>query len=268
MRAVLFLCLAANALAADGVDVKITPAIEEYCHIVRFPQAWAIQPYIQHHDVLHTVTPLEYTYSSEYEFRTPGELGTRFLVRGLVELGKKYYTKNAYELDLSDPKSVPRPATEAEWDAGTVIPDSRHSDRKTFAYLNRVFLTNSQPLPFHGFQFAKSGDIWPGERARLSPDQSWIVLLSSSGSVHETPDSQIALGFGRDRGKLFMDVYNADTGKKLITIVATYLGINPQALNQALWVTERYFILPLGEQRQRCMVCDFGRADRERGLKP
>ncbi len=97
---------------------------------------------------------------------------------------------------------------------------------------------------------------------------SWIVLLSSSGSVHVTPESQIALGFGRDRGKLFMDVYNVDTGKKQITIVGAYLGINPQALNQARWVTERYFILPLGEQRQRCLVCDFGRADRERGLKP
>jgi hypothetical protein len=257
------------SIFGPSVDVKITPAIKEYCHIVRFPQGWAMMPFIENGDVLGTVTPLQYVYESAYEFRVPGVLRTRFLVRGVDKsYGKNHYhyTNNVYDVDLSDPKSVPRPATEKEWEDGTMIPDSRESNGKTFA--NQRFLTNAQPLPFRGFLFAKSGDIWSGDWARLSPDHSWIVLLSSSGSVHSSHESQIELGFGRDKGKLFMDVYNVDTGKKLVTIVGTYLNINPAALDQALWVTERYFMLPLGEHRERCLVCDFGRAGRNGGFKP
>jgi hypothetical protein len=73
---------------------------------------------------------------------------------------------------------------------------------------------------------------------------------------------------GSDKGKLFMDVYDVDGGRKLVTIVGTYLNINPQALEQALWVTERYFILPLGEHRERCLVCEFGRVGHYGNLKP
>jgi hypothetical protein len=37
----LFVALAAaQLLIADQVDVKITPAMREYCHVVRFSQGW------------------------------------------------------------------------------------------------------------------------------------------------------------------------------------------------------------------------------------
>jgi hypothetical protein len=92
------------------------------------------------------------------------------------------------------------------------------------------------------------------------------VLLSSSGKIARRDDF---IGFeGRNNGKLFMDVYNVDAGTKLFTIVGTYVDIDPSALDKALWVTERYLVLPLGAQRERCLVCDFDRADRKRGLKP
>ena len=51
MRAIfllsMFPAVAASCWAAEGVDVKITPAIQEYCHIVRFPQGWSITPYVR-----------------------------------------------------------------------------------------------------------------------------------------------------------------------------------------------------------------------------
>jgi hypothetical protein len=192
-------------------------------------------------------------------------LETRFLVRGVDKSRNKghyNYTKNAYELDLSDPKSIPRPASEDEWESGTVVPDNRSADfSRNFAQIT-FRLTAGAPLPFRGFQFGKTGKIWEGEVARLSPDQSWIVLLSSSGKIAKRDDF---IGFkGRDKGDLFLDISNVDTGKKLFTIVGTDVDINPSALDKALWVTERYFILPLGEQRERCLVCDFGRTDRAR----
>jgi hypothetical protein len=61
-------------------------------------------------------------------------------------------------------------------------------------------------------------------------------------------------------GKLFWDVFNADTGIRLLTIVGTYLDTDPgDALYMTAWVTERYFIVALGRHRERCLVCVFGR---------
>ena len=144
-----------------------------------------------------------------------------------------------------------------------IVPDNRLTDGRNFTQIISR-LTNGASLHFRGFQFDKPEKFWEGEFAR-PPDQSWIVLLSSSG---RWPSGTTSSGSRGGTNKLFTDVYNTDTGKKLLTIVGTYLNIDPRALNQALWVTERYFILPLGEQRERCLVCDFGRADRERGLRP
>jgi hypothetical protein len=245
---------------APPVDVQISSAIREYCHLIRFPQGWNIMPSNERG------SPLEYVYDSDYEFRVPGVLGTAFLVRGVVKLtGDRYYTRNKYKIDLSDPKAIPFPATEQEWQNGTIVSDTRLDDySRNFAPIR---LTNDLQLPFGGFHFTKSGDRWIGQLARLSPDQAWIVLLSCSGKIAKR-DGFLLFG-GRDKGKLFFDVFNADTGKNLITIVATYLDIEPgHAINQATWVTERYFIIPLGERRERCLVCDFARAGRNGGLKP
>lgn len=250
--------LTSMLLGSGPVDVTVTPAIREYCHIVRFPQGWSIMPTDGRGN------PLDYAYDSKYEFRVPGVLGTRFLVRGFTQLGHDYYTKNLYEIDLSDRAGIARRATDEEWQSGMKVPDSRFTDWKTFA---SVHLTNAQPFSFNGFQFLKTGDIWPGEYARLSPDRAWLVLLSSSGKVAKRDEFMI-FG-GRDKGKLFYDVFNADTGRKVITIVGTYQDIEPgSAINESRWVTERYFIVPLGEQRERCLVCDFGRVLQDVSSKP
>lgn len=266
MRAIFLLSIfpvgAVSCWAVEGVDVKITPAIQEYCHVVRFRQGWSIIPFIRNHDVLNTVTPIEYTYWSDYEFRVPGVLGTRFLVRGVDKsTGRTVYTNNLYEIDLTDPTAIPRPAGEDLWQSSALVPDDRSADFSRNVAPLLPHLRSNTPLGFRGFTFYKTGEIWEAEVARLSPDQSWIVLLSSSGKIAKRDDF---IGFeGRDKGDLFLDVYNVDTGKKIFTIVGTYVDINPSALDKALWVTERYLILPLGAKRERCFVCDFGRTGHE-----
>ena len=247
------LCLVVASPASGPVDVILTPEIQKYCHVVRFPQGWNTEKY---DPKIHQ--PLSYSYDSPYEFRVSGELETTFLVGGIV-LPSKKYTINKYRVDLSDPAGIAQPADEKEWQSGAIIPDTRLVDySRNFAPLR--FL-NSEPLVFNSRQFAKTGDIWAGQCARLSPDRSWIVLLSSSGTIAKR-DEFLIFG-GRDKGKLFLDFYNVETGKRLITIVGSYLDINPQALNQGLWVTERYFILPLGAHRERSLVCDVGRVVRK-----
>ena len=62
------------------------------------------------------------------------------------------------------------------------------------------------------------------------------------------------------KGKVFFDIFNADTGKKLLTIQGRYESSDTHGvLSKTAWVTERYFIVPMGEHLERCLVCEFGR---------
>jgi hypothetical protein len=234
--------------ASGPVEVTLTPAIREYCHIVRFPQGWKTHA---HDPTIHQ--PLFYGYDGLYEFRVPGELETTFLVGGIV-LPSKKYTINKYRVDLSDPTGIAQPASEKEWQSAAIITDTRIVDySRNFARLRFV---NNEPLVFNSRQFPKTGDTWAGQCARLSPDQALIVLMSSSGTIAKR-DEFLIFG-GRDKGKLFFDVFDADSGRSIMTIVGTYSDINPgYAVDHSIWVTERYFIVPLGEHRERCLVCDL-----------
>jgi hypothetical protein len=57
---------------------------------------------------------------------------------------------------------------------------------------------------------------------------------------------------------LFFDVYNTDTGKKVVTIAAGFAGIYPEEIfSKTEFLTERYFLIPLDERRERRLVCEF-----------
>jgi hypothetical protein len=70
---------------------------------------------------------------------------------------------------------------------------------------------------------------------------------------------------------VFFDFFNADTGQKLFTIEGVFSSVNggdpdTAVLTKTGWVTERYFIVPLGKAIDHCLVCDFGK-DRDKGAK-
>jgi hypothetical protein len=150
------------------------------------------------------------------------------------------------------------PASEDAWEQATPVPLTQ---KPAVVFDPKP----NQPLEFNGFKFAKIGEVW--NESRLSPDRTWIVIQSWSGRADysEGPLSTACLPFGC-RGKLFFEVFNADTGRRISTIVGTYSGPNPGGLiRQTAWVAERYFLIPLGEHRKRCLVCEFGRG---KGTKP
>jgi hypothetical protein len=253
-RTILRLALALIATvvwAEDRVELNVTAAMREYCHIVRFPQGWTLPPA----DLLN-----RYNYNGEYEFRVQGESSSRFLIGGFV--GNTYarsFTTNRYDVNLSDPKAPVLPASDAAWEASTPVSIVRDV---TFPPAVRA----SQMSKLDGFQHLKSGEILAG--GSLSPDRTWLVLSSWSGRADssESPVSFACFPFGC-RGKMFFDVFNMDTAKKLLTIVGSYLSPSPDSLlpTGPGWVTERYFVIPLGEHREQCLVCEFGRG---RGTKP
>jgi hypothetical protein len=247
--------------ARDPVDVNLNKAAREYCHVLRFPLGWKMPQWVVDKDGKgHSVPNFGLAY--DYEFRVPGLLGTRFLVRGF-EKGWKDYTSNLYEADLSDQKGVAQAAGEQAWDAGAVI--RLAGDEFSSAHDSGVRTPESKYVEYKGLQFLKSGSGWDGHEARLSPDLSLMIVQSWSGRLAADGGSDVPGGFIpsfkfplTSHGKLFFDVYDADSAKKMITMIANFHGILPQeVLGKTGWVTERYFIVPLDQQRNRCLVCEF-----------
>src|ERR1700730_19044675 len=95
----------------DVVEVRFDPALQEFCHVLRFPVGWQMPKFVVLDSGKQHLVP-KYSLYDDYEFRAPGLLGTRFLVRGVDQQVKRTYTINVYEADLSDPKSVAQPASE------------------------------------------------------------------------------------------------------------------------------------------------------------
>ena len=239
------LLITAVPVTADHLDVKVAPDMREYCHIVKLPRGWKVPP----------GPGLDYLgYADQYEFRVSGLAGGRFLVAGVDSVYKRY-TINKYEVDLSDAKAPVVSATDQAWESA-----SRASTAQKSAAV-RGWERRDQPMEYRGVRFAKSGEFWSYEGGRLSPDQAWLVLQSWTGSASSGGET----GWGgcfpfACRGKIFFDIFSVDTSKKLLTIEGTYSGNDPEGtlLGGTEWLTERYFIVPMGEHRERSLVCEFG----------
>jgi hypothetical protein len=246
-------CLAQTGLARDTVEVQWNSTVRECCHLLRFPQGWQMPKFVPKGDGTWEVYGSITLEEADYEFRIPGELSTRFLVRAF-DTYLRHYTKNFYEVDLADPHAIPYPASEDAWNSATIVP-LRY---KGPAAAQEKFVQS------RGFRFPPSGDHSHGYT--LSPDravliiQSWTGTLGPSGGSDVPGDFSISLKFGDAHGKLFFDAYNADTGKKLVTIVTKFINILPEEVfDKTGWVTERYFFVPLDERRDKSLICDFGR---------
>ena len=251
---VIALLMAPSLNARSPVDVKLAPEASKYCHVVNFTMDWGpIKPLDER-----SFPPI-FEYESDYEFRVAGLLETTFMVRGFDQVSQ-HYTAKAFEVDLSDPKAIARPIRDEKWQAGTVLPFTQTRTRTSGPDLPR-----GDTVMFNGYEFRKSGIQWSisPDEALLSPDRSWIVLRSWSGTLSHSDDIPGGLEFGESRGQLFFDIFNTDTGRKVVTIVGSYVDIHPsEAIGKAGWLTERYFMVPLGEHRERCLVCEFGQGPR------
>lgn len=220
---ILAVALSSNLTGAgtgDIIEVTMPPELQKFCHIVRFPQGWKIKPI---DDVGQRLTiGLS---ASDYEFRVEGLLSTSFLVGAFrPEIEHRYDATNHYRVNLSDAMAPVIPASGKDWDAATVLPLVRK-------YQEFGTLANDQPVVFNGFPLAKSGAWWstPGSISRLSPDSAWMVLQS----VTDAGTSKLTQ---RSLYKVFLDVFNADTGGKTIGIEGSYSdsGDSPVEVSEKL----------------------------------
>jgi hypothetical protein len=266
------LLLLSTGVARDVVDVKFNPQVHEYCHILNFSSGWQMPKFFIKKNG-QQYFPSKFSLYDDFEFRVRGLLGTVFLVRGVENVVNDYYTANMYEADFSDPRGIATPVSEETWNSATVVPAlGRYSVPKDvkFHEAKIQWIKDSKALEpmfieFQGHKFGRTGQHW-GD-FMISPDRSIVIMQSWTGKLNapggdDIPgDTSVFFKFGRNRGKLFFDVYNADTGKKLTTITAGFRDVlpNDDILHKTVWVTERYFIVPLDENRKRCLICEFGR---------
>lgn len=227
--------------SGERLSVEMTSLVRTYCHIVQLP--WK-RPYFRRPEQVLMFN------DGDYEIRVLGVLGTRFLVAKFLPRYNetRTYSLNKLEVDFSDPSAKITEVSNGTWEEAAVVP----------LYRKSVLITAGPPpkdlrLDYGGFPFEKTGFFWTAtysEATRISPDRSWLVLQSSTGKYTDR------------RHKVFWDVFDTASGKKLITIEGSYwgLGYNPaERLARTAWVTERYFVVQLGEYMQKCLVCEFSK---------
>jgi hypothetical protein len=245
----------AKPLVTDYLEVSLTPESREYCHVLHFPGQWKLTAGGKDGPKAggdSTGASIDYYYS-DYQFRVRGLLGTWFLVgairpklKGILE------SSNHYRVNLADSNTSVFRASDDDWNASAVVPLTRKS-----IFNSSTTLTRESLVEFKTLRLSRSGDMWatPADLAtRLSPDSAWVVLQSET-------DSGMSHSGMFYLAKIFLDVFSLESGKKLLTITGTYQGIgdDPQGcLAKTGWLTERYFIVPMGPYRERCLVCEFG----------
>ncbi len=90
---------------------------------------------------------------------------------------------------------------------------------------------------YNGRKFAKSGDLWHFVRpALLSAEKGNVALQSWNGWE--------AGGKTSGEGKVFVDVYQLATGRRIAVIEGYRCGYTPDVVLQAYWVTDRDLVLP------------------------
>jgi hypothetical protein len=183
----------------------------------------------------------------QFEFRVERPSSLEFLVGGFIEiLPPRHYTTDHYRVDLSGARTAVQPVDQTTWERAMVVP---FFQKGAFAPGGA---RKDAALEFHGYRFDRTGEFWeePDEDAsRISPNAIWLVLQSRD------------LVRGEEFAKLYFDAFEVQTGKKIVTIEGSltkpgdYLD---DALSKTGWVTDRYFIVPLGKGIDRILVCDFG----------
>lgn len=185
----------------------------------------------------------------------PGDFEVRLIKNGgeLLLRVRPYrdYSDNCYAVSL-DGRFSARPASESEWNQAEPVAKSQ----KPLA-IPPGQTSPAKSAHFHGKDFVKSGESWGV--ALPSPDERWIALLSytspESPPKNETIFKYVGGGNEPQRGEIFLDVYDAASGEKILAGRSKYSRLGPSMLFAvALWADSRFFILPLDYFSKNCFL--------------
>ena len=219
------------------------------------------------------------SYPKRYEVRQatgrPGELLFTVKVESFEEEtmrdwresapGGQYavFSRDRYAVSLEDGRT--RPATAEEWERAARVLHSRHLIPRNASLLAEYKLP---PAPsthdeagviFRAKRYAKTGASWGDTVGTVSPGEKWVAVFSYTSKEPPPPSPLTIPGFsGRaeaGNGDLFMDVYDVASGEKVLAGSDAFADHVPSMhFSDALWVEDRYLILPTNLTLETCLI--------------
>lgn len=108
-------------------------------------------------------------------------------------------------------------------------------------------------VPYENHVYECSGDIFAQPGALMSPGKKTLLMFSYKKGKAK---AGTFMGQGEpSRGKLYVDVFDLKTGKRIDSFSSTYEGVGPSILfSNARWYGDHYFIIPLDFMCQKALL--------------
>jgi len=219
--------------------------------VVRFPEAWTASGSDSHKISLYDpegLTARRAGANSSQEYLI-------FAMKGQIirnpdnpdEGVKSIESDNRYAVSL-DGRFQVRPATAEEWNRAEQLPNTRQRIRMNQPNSPASKNVADEGLSYRGRIFGKTGIFWADPAALASPGGLWLAVFSySSKESPRTSWSPLDGGTPQEPGpgEMFVDVYDTSSGEKILAGRAPYKNSPSILFNEALWVADKYFALPI-----------------------
>jgi hypothetical protein len=205
--------------------------------VVKFPDAW----------LQNAPGPEQYVITwPEFEVRR----GVGALRGQLVFAAKALdgsYSRNYFAV-TAGPRPEARPVTKQAW----------LRSRKLAGGARRLFPGLKEDLAraefeYRGRKYAKAGRTWSS--VVLSPGEKYLAVFSYTGTREPQPLVPSLGGGEPSEGELYWDVYEAATGKDVLSGSMPFKDLSPGILfSHTLWVDDDYLVIPLDSSGQRVLI--------------
>jgi len=252
-RTILLVAVCALLPASERITVELRPSEGVACGELSTPRPWTVPS----HNPAYLYPGLEGNSfewgGAEFEFRQNTKLLISVFSPPGLNQGKpttRLESPDRYAIIHQNGKFTMSPVTEAEWQIGRVLPQSKAgADIKA---------ENGKPLPYAGRTFAPSGRYWwlsPLNSTRLSVDNAYLALISWDGTVN-LPEPVGVFQSTRMKGRYFVDLYHVPTGRRLALIRGSFRNVAPGFATDSFWIEGPRFILPVSSDMRRFVLCE------------
>jgi hypothetical protein len=148
-----------------------------------------------------------------------------------------------------------QPATKEAWERATTVSTGNSYFGEGSSQLFPALQGDESKSEywFQGRGYKRTGDWW--SKVMLSPDKRLLTALTYT-SPEKPERGHLIFGGGEPRrGEFFWDVYETGSDAKMASGSLTFSEIAPGVISDtALWVDEKYLLLPLDEGAQSCLL--------------
>jgi hypothetical protein len=226
-------------LACSQANPPARPVVtsgQGHFQVVRFPQRWMESG----------GQPGELITTRELEIRRDVRSPAKELFFGALSLESHRYSRNLYAVMIGNPKI--RTLSTQRWEK------AKRVDAKS----EPLFPVSGYGKPNGVYEYSTKRYLETGKSggaAGLSPDRKYLAVMSYTDAF-ERPQTMPPIGGGEAmQGTAYWDVYDTRSGRKVFAGQMAYKGQSAGIIfSSAVWVDEKYFVLPLDNQSQSFFI--------------